>query len=147
MGEEPASVTGQTAIPMGMSDEDLTRALGRALWSVVVGGAVGIPIFWAVWGWRSMILFVVGAVIAATGIIEWKKIVVLVLARLAAGEKPRPAGPVLFWFFFRFAIAAVLLYVSLESLGGRVPALIIGLALAMLAILIEAVRLFHAWTV
>lgn len=146
MSEEPAPPMAGQASGMEIRDEDLARALGRALWSVLAGTAVGIPIFWAAWGWRSMVLFVVGAVIAATGIIEWKQIVAMVLTRVAAGEKPRPAGPVLFWFFFRFAIAAALLYVSLESLGGRVPALIIGLALALLAIMIEAVRLFHSWT-
>lgn len=131
---------------MEMSDEDLTRALGRALWSVIFGALVGVPIFWIAWGWRSMVLFVVGAAIAATGILEWKQIVSAVLTRLAAGAPTRPAGRVFFWFFFRFAAAAAVLYVSLETLDGRVAALIAGLALALLAIMIEVVRLFRAWT-
>jgi hypothetical protein len=50
----------------------------------------------------------------------------------------------LFWFFIRFAAAAGLLYVSLRSLDGKVAALLIGLALALAALFIEALRLLRA---
>jgi hypothetical protein len=42
--------------------------------------------------------------------------------------------------------AAGLLYVSLRSLDGKVAALILGIALAVAALLIEALRLFRGWT-
>jgi hypothetical protein len=53
---------------------------------------------------------------------------------------------VLFWFFVRILAAAAVLYVSLRSLDGKVAALLIGLALAFVALFIEAIRLFHAWS-
>lgn len=129
------------------SDQDLRIALNRSLRAVGWGALVGAPIFWGAWGWRSAVLFLVGAAIAATGIIEWRQIMSAVLTRLDEGGKPRPLGPVLLWFFVRLAAAAALLYVSLRNLDGRVSALIAGLALAMLALLIEAIRLLRSWSV
>jgi hypothetical protein len=55
-------------------------------------------------------------------------------------------GPVLFWFFLRLAVAAAVLYVSLRSLDGKVFALLLGIALALLALFVEAIRLFRGWT-
>jgi hypothetical protein len=140
-------------------DQDLRAALNRAIGIVGIGTLVGTPILWAAWGWQSAVLFLVGAGIAATGILEWRQIMSAVLVRLgsadssgdnpaaaATGSKPRPVGSVVFWFFLRLGVAAALLYVSLKSLDGRIPALIAGLSLAMLALLIEAIRLLRTWS-
>ena len=135
------------AAEMEFSDRDLRIALNRALRSVGIAALAGIPLIWLAWGWRSMLLFMVGGAIAATGILEWRQIMSAVVSRLDAGGTPRPIGPVLFWFFLRIAAAAALLYVSLKSLDGKVSALIAGLALAMLALLIEAIRLLRSWSV
>jgi hypothetical protein len=131
------------------SDNDLRDVFNRALRSVVIALLVGIPIIWLAWGWRSMLLFVVGGVIAATGILEWRQLMAAILVRLdTAGTRgaPRPVGPVVFWFFVRLLAAAGLLYVSLRSLDGKVAALILGIALAVAALLIEALRLFRGWS-
>jgi hypothetical protein len=131
------------------SDNDLRDVFNRALRSVVIALLVGIPIIWLAWGWRSMLLFVVGGVIAATGILEWRQLMAAILVRLdTAGTRgaPRPVGPVVFWFFVRLVAAAGLLYVSLRSLDGKVAALILGIALAVAALLIEALRLFRGWS-
>jgi hypothetical protein len=108
-----------------------------------------------------MVMFLVGGAIAATGILEWRQLMTAVLTRLnqpgtdiqgtnvpgtAPPSTPRPMGPVLFWFFARLLAAAAVLYVSLRSLDGKVAALLIGLALALVALFIEAIRLFHAWS-
>jgi hypothetical protein len=138
---------------MEFSDQDLRDVFNRALRSVLIAMAIGIPITWLAWGWRSMLLFVVGGVIAATGILEWRQLMAAILVRLdatadTAGTRgaPRPVGPVVFWFFVRLVAAAGLLYVSLRSLDGKVAALILGIALAVAALLIEALRLFRGWT-
>jgi hypothetical protein len=134
---------------MEFGDQDLRDVFNRALRSVVIALLVGIPIIWLAWGWRSMLLFVVGGVIAATGILEWRQLMGAILVRLdAAGTRgaPRPVGPVVFWFFVRLVAAAGLLYVSLRSLDGKVVALILGIALAVAALLIEALRLFRGWS-
>jgi hypothetical protein len=133
---------------MEFSDQDLRTVLTQALRSAVIAIAVGIPIVWVAWGWRSMLLFLVGGAIAATGIIEWRQLMAAVLVRLdkpGTGGRPRPLGPVLFWFFVRLAAAAGLLYVSLRSLDGKVAALLIGIALAPLSLFIEALRLCRGW--
>jgi hypothetical protein len=136
---------------MEFSDQDLRAVLNRALRFVVIACLIGIAITWVAWGWRSMLLFVVGGVIAATGIVEWRQLMGAVLVRLtpAPGETqaaPRPMGPILFWFFVRLVAAAGLLYVSLRSLDGKVVALFLGIALAPLSLFIEALRLFRGWS-
>jgi hypothetical protein len=131
------------------SDQDLREVLNRALRNVLIAMAVGIPIVWIAWGWRSMLLFLVGGVIAATGILEWRQLMAAVLVRLEmpdARGTPRPMGPVLFWFFVRLVAAAGLLYVSLRSLDGKVAALLLGIALALVALFLEALRLFRGWS-
>jgi hypothetical protein len=131
------------------SDKDLRDVLNRALRSVLIALVVGIPIIWLAWDWRSMLLFVVGGVIAATGILEWRQLMAAILVRLdTAGTRgaPRPVGPVLFWFFVRLVAAAGLLYVSLRSLDGKVAALFLGIALAVAALFVEALRLFRGWS-
>jgi hypothetical protein len=146
---------------MEFSDQDLRLVLNRALRSVGIAILLLTPVLWVAWGWRSMVLFLVGGAIAATGILEWRQLMTAVLARLnepgtdiqganvsgaGAPSPPRPMGPVLFWFFARLLAAAAVLYVSLRSLDGKVAALLIGLALALVGLFIEAIRLFHAWS-
>jgi hypothetical protein len=134
---------------MEFSDQDLRLVFNRALRSVAIAIAIGIPAIWIAWGWRSMLLFLVGGAIAATGILEWRQLMSAVVARLDPGSspgKPKPLGGVLFWFFIRIAAAAGLLYVSLRSLDGKVAALLIGLALALAALFIEALRLLRGWS-
>ncbi len=136
---------------MEFSDQDLRLVLNRAMRSVAIAIAIGIPVIWIAWGWRSMLMFLVGGAIAATGILEWRQLMTAVLERLDLGggtpeSKPRPLGGVLFWFFIRIVAAGAVLYVSLRSLDGKVAALLIGLALALAALLIEALRLLRGWS-
>ena len=134
---------------MEFSDQDLRLVMNRALRSVLIAIAIGIPIIWLAWGWRSAVLYAVGGAIAATGILEWRQLMTAVLVRLDTGggeSTAKPLGPVLFWFFVRLVAAAGVLYVSLRSLDGKVAALLIGIALALVALLIEALRLFRGWS-
>jgi hypothetical protein len=136
---------------MEFSDQDLRLVLNRALRNVAIAVVIGTPVIWFAWGWRSMLMFLVGGAIAATGILEWRQLMTAVLERLDLGDglpesKPKPLGGVLFWFFVRIVAAAGVLYVSLRSLDGKVAALLIGLALALAALLIEALRLLRGWS-
>ncbi len=128
------------------SDEDFKAALARALKTVFILAAIGIPTAWISRGWQSAVLFVVGASIAAIGIYEWQRLMGAVLERLKKGGTPRPLAPVLVWFFLRLLLAGVVLYVSLRSLNGSVYALLAGLGLALIALLIESFRLLKVWT-
>jgi hypothetical protein len=133
---------------MEFSDQDLRLVMNRALRSVLIAIVVGIPIIWVAWGWRSAVLFLVGGAIAATGILEWRQLMGAVLIRLDTGgsQTQKPLGPVLFWFFIRLVAAAGVLYVSLRSLDGKVVALLLGIALALIALFIEAIRVFRGWS-
>ena len=133
---------------MEFSDQDLRLVMNRALRSVLIAIIVGIPVIWLAWGWRSAALYLVGGAIAATGILEWRQLMTAVLLRLDTGGQstPKPLGPVLFWFFVRLVAAAAVLYVSLRSLDGKVSALLLGIALALIALFVEAIRLFRGWT-
>jgi hypothetical protein len=132
------------------SEEELKATLSRALRIVGILGAVGIPVVWFAAGgearWQSVLLFVVGALIAATGIYEWQRLMMAVLSRFNQGGTARPLAAVLLWFFLRLALAALVLYVSLRSLHGSVYALCAGLGLAVIALMMEAMRLLRSWS-
>src|SRR5271156_1186333 len=133
---------------MEFSDQDLRLVMNRALRSVLAAIAVGIPIIWFAWGWRSAVLYLVGGGIAATGILEWRQLMTAVLVRLdteGGQNTPKPLGPLLFWFIVRLVAAAGVLYVSLRSLDGKVAALLLGIALALISLFVEAIRLFRGW--
>ncbi len=136
----------QTPPGADFSEGDLKATLGRSLRTVGILAAAGMPITWFAAGWQSALLFLVGALIAATGIFEWQRLMMAVLSRFNEGGTPRPLAPVLVWFFLRLGIAGVLLYVSLKGLSGSVYALCVGLGLAVVALMIEAVRLLRAWS-
>jgi hypothetical protein len=162
---------------------DLRAMLNRALRTVGIAAVLGILPVWRMWGWRSLLLFLIGAVIGATGIVEWRHLMSVMLRRLppspgaeepearapesspeSSAEPPdaeeagaqRPAdqsgrsapslAPAVLLFALRFVIAAAVLYVSLKSLEGKAAALILGLALALAALFLEAIRLLRAWT-
>jgi hypothetical protein len=132
------------------SEEELKATLGRALRIVGILGAVGIPVVWfAARGearWQSVLLFLVGALIAATGIYEWQRLMMAVLSRFNQDGTARPLAAVLLWFFLRLALAAFVLYVSLRSLHGSVYTLCAGLGLAVIALMMEAIRLLRSWS-
>lgn len=160
-------------------ERDLRAMLNRALRTVGIASVLGALPVWKIWGWRSLLLFLIGAVIGATGIVEWRHLMSVLLRRLQpAAEEPElrapessaglpdAAGtgapsrengrgatpstpsmaPAVLLFSLRFVIAAAVLYVSLKSLEGRAAALILGLALALAALFLEAIRLLRAWT-
>ncbi|HEX4019613.1 MAG TPA: hypothetical protein VHX63_00580 [Acidobacteriaceae bacterium] len=127
-----------------LTDDDVRRSLRRALWLTGALTLVATPILWVGLGWRSWVLFLVGAAISGTGIYEWLQLMAAMIARMDVGTEgvqPKPLGPVLAWFFLRMGLAVVLLYVSLKSLDGSIYALLGGLALSLIALLVEAIRL------
>ncbi len=98
-----------------------------------------------------MLLFLMGGAIAATGILEWRQLMTRGSGSPGCDGRgdqstPKPLGPVMFWFFVRLVVAAGVLYVSLRSLDGKVLALLLGIALALFALFVEAIRLFRGWS-
>lgn len=128
------------------SEQDLKTTLTRAMRWVGIFGAGGFAAVWLAAGWRSGVLFLVGAAIALTGLYESKRLMLAVLSRFDQGRESKPIAGVLVWFFLRLILAGAVLYVSLRSLEGSVYALCAGLGLAVVALTIESIRLLRAWT-
>jgi hypothetical protein len=123
------------------TDADLSAALFRAIRNVGLLALAGLPVIWIVSGWQSATLFLVGAAISAGGIYESRRLIRVVNAKLDKQRSPRSTGLVITMFFLRLFIAGGVLYVSLRWLQGAVYSIIAGLALAVIALSIEAVLL------
>lgn len=142
------TVTENKSQPLAdFSEEDLRATFVRGLRLVGILGAAGGLAVWLAAGWRSAVLFTVGAAIAATGLYESQRLMLAVLSRFSEGRQGKPIAGVLIWFFLRLILAGAVLYVSLRSLEGSVYALCAGLGLAVVALTIESIRLLRAWTI
>jgi hypothetical protein len=124
-----------------LSEDEVRRTLKRALW--LAGGAAVVltPVLWVWQGWRTWLVFLIGAGISATGVYEYLQMLSAMMSHMEEGRKPAPMGRVLVMFFLRLTVAIVLLYVSLKVLRGSVYALLGGLAICLLALTIESIRL------
>jgi hypothetical protein len=119
----------------------------RALRLLGIVSVVGALLLWWKLGWQSAALLGVGAVISASGLWEWLRLMTAVMARMDGGGTARPMAMLLLGFFVRLAATIALLYVSLKVLNGSVYALAAGLALGVFALTVEGLRLVKAWTV
>jgi hypothetical protein len=95
-------------------------------------------------GWQTAMLLLAGALVSASGLWEWQKLIAVINARL----DNRQAGPgstrVVLGFFLRLVVAGLVLYGSLKCFHGSIYALVGGLGLAAFALAVEAVRLVRA---
>ena len=123
------------------TEDDVRRTLRRAL--ILAGALVLIvtPVLWVLRGWQTWLMFLIGAVISATGIFEWMQLLTAMMSRMEEGRTPSPLGRVLAMFFVRLALAGVLLYASFSSLHGSIYALLAGLAVSLVALSVESIRL------
>ena len=133
------------------TDADFKRSIWSALRMIAIAVVIGVPLLWWKLGWQSAVLLAVGALISGSGLFEWLRLMVALMARMdSGGATPvpvRPLTPVLIGFFLRLGLALALLYGSLKLLDGSVYALIGGLALGVAALSIEGLRLIKSWTV
>ncbi len=136
---------------VGMTDADLRRAMLAAMRLAVILAVLVAAIFtWRV-NWQSGVLVLIGAAISAASLWEWLRMITAVNQRMdakpaAAGEKPRPMGSVVFGFIARLALTVVVLYASLKYLHGTAFALAAGLALGVISLSVEAVKLMRGGT-
>jgi hypothetical protein len=141
--------SGQPPSLATFSDADFKRSIWSALRMVCVAVVLGTALLWWKLGWQSAALLVVGALISGSGLYEWLRLMTAIMARMDwGGESPapiRPIAPVLMVFFIRLGIALALLYGSLKFLDGSIYALIGGLALGVVALLVEGLRLVRSW--
>ena len=136
------------------SDADAKAVIARGVRTVVILAVIGTPI--AAWkgGWKSAVLLLVGATISATGLWEWRRLMAALMARMESPEGEhivgarRPSiGFALVGFFLRLFVVVAVLYVSLRYLNGSVLALAAGLAMGVVALLIEGLRMLQKGTI
>lgn len=125
------------------TDADLKAALRRAFRATAIVGVILAVVLAFVYGWRTGALLLIGAVISATGLWEWQRLVAYINARLDK-QKTTGAGRVAATFLLRLLFAAGLLYVSLRCFHGSIYALVAGLALGVVALTVEAVRMIRS---
>jgi hypothetical protein len=136
------------------SDADASAVIARAVRTVAILAVIGLPL--AAWkgGWRSAALLLIGAAISASGLWEWRRLMAALMVRMEplegehiVGARRPSIGFALAGFFLRlFAVVAVL-YVSLRYLNGSVLALAAGLAMGVIALTIEGLRLLRSGTI
>jgi hypothetical protein len=130
-----------------LSDADFKRTMINALRLLAIITVAAAPLVWWKMGWQSAVLLLIGSLISGSGLYEWLRLMTAVMARMDTGAVAKPMGRVLMVFFLRLGLTIVLLYVSLKLLNGSVFALAAGLALGIVSLTVEGLRLIKAWTV
>lgn len=136
------------------TDADAAGVIERAVRLVAAMAVAGVLICAWKLGWRSALLLLVGAIISATGLWEWRRLMTALMVRMEPAEGEmivgarRPSiGFALAGFFLRLFVVVSVLYVSLEYLNGSVLALAAGLAMGVVALTVEGLRLLRNGTI
>ena len=125
------------------TDQDLQLLLRRALRNTLILGTVTAIVVWIGGGWRSAAMLVTGTLISAASIWEWQRLVRVINARMDKQKTLANAPVVVLFFVLRLTVFAGVIYGSLKCFHGSVVALLFGLALAVMAIGWEAIRLLR----
>ncbi|MBE7180550.1 MAG: hypothetical protein INR71_04935 [Terriglobus roseus] len=147
-----------TLPPSPYTQEQAAASLQRAVWLVVGFAVVGAPVAWFLRGRQSAALLLVGAAISASGLREWRRLMAALLHRMDAqdavqagtslGDRVAPSiGFAIAGFMVRLGVVIAVLYVSLKYLHGSVLALAAGLAMGVIALLVEGLRLLRSGTI
>jgi hypothetical protein len=128
---------------IALTDEQLASRLRAAIRNTLLLGVIPAAIVWISSGWRNAVMLLVGALISAASIYEWKRLILLMNARLDGQKAPRGAAAIALFFVLRLTVYAVVIYGSLKCFQGSVVALLCGLSLAVLAMGWEVVRLLR----
>jgi hypothetical protein len=129
---------------LNFTDADLTATLRRALRTIAILGVLLFLILTVTAGWQTGMLMLAGALVSATGVYEWQRLISVVNARLDNQQNPSSTASVVIMFFLRMGLAAAVLYGSLKCFHGSIYALVGGLGLAVLALSVEAVRFMRS---
>jgi hypothetical protein len=126
-----------------ITDEGVEAMLKRALRIVLILGLLVSLVIWKATSWRDAAMMATGAAISAASIYEWRRLVRFITAKMDQKQTPRGASIAVLFFIFRLGIFGGAIYVSLKCFKGSGVALLCGLALAVLAIAWEGVRLLR----
>lgn len=134
---EPAHQTEQ------MTDQGLEAMLRRAFRLTLIVGLLAALGIWIGSNWRNAAMMATGTAISAASIYEWRRLARFIAAKMDSQQTPPGAVLAVILFFFRLIIFGAAIYVSLNWFQGSAIALLCGLALAVLALVWEALRLLR----
>jgi hypothetical protein len=123
-----------------MTDAGLEALLLRAMRDTGVVGILASLALWKATSWRNAAMMATGTAISAASIYEWRRLARFLSEQLRLNRVPKGAMVSLVLFLLRLVVFAAAIYVSLKCFQGSVVALLCGLALAVVAIVWEAVR-------
>jgi uncharacterized membrane protein len=127
----------------GLTDSGLEALLRRALRIILILGTLSALILWKASSWRDAAMLAAGSAISAASILEWRRLIRFINAKLDRQQAPRGTLVAAVFFVIRLVVFAGVIYGSLKWLRGSVVALLAGLSLAILAIAWEAIRLLR----
>jgi len=126
-----------------LTDADLEGMLHRAIRNTLIFGGLASLIIWKATSWRDAAMLATGTVISAASIFEWRRLARFIAAKLDKKQTPRGSAFAVILFLLRLTIFAGAIYVSLKCFRGSAVALLCGLALAVLTLVWEALRLLR----
>jgi len=127
-----------------VTDETLEAMLRRALHTTLILGGIVALILWKASGWRNAAMMATGAAISAASIVEWRRLARLIAAKMDRKRTPPGSVFAVVFFMVRLIVFVAAIYVSLRCFHGSAVALLCGLALALLAMVWEALRLLRS---
>lgn len=126
-----------------LTDADLENLLHRAIRNTLILGVVASLAVWIASSWRDAAMLATGTVISAASLSEWRRMARLIAAKIENKQTPPGSAFAIVFFVLRLTIFAGAIYVSLKFLRGSAVALLCGLALAVLTLVWEALRLLR----
>ena len=157
-GAPSTESTAEHPAPPPFTDAQAAASLHRVGKLVLLLTLAGLPFAWYFGGWRAALALLIGAAISGSGLWEWRRLMAALTARMDAAEAvqlqtgaDRPKTPSIGFaitgFVMRLLLVVAVLYASLTYLHGSVAALAVGLAMSVVALTIEAVRLLQSGTI
>ncbi len=128
---------------MNLTDDGLQALLNRAIRDTLIVGALAALILWKASGWRNAGMMAAGTAVSAASIYEWRRLARFITAAMDKQKTPRGAGIAVVLFMLRLVVFAAVIYGSLKCFQGSVVPLLFGLALAVLSLVWEVVRLLR----
>jgi len=126
-----------------IGEEDQQALLQRAMRNTLILGLLSSLALLIGSGWRSAAMLLTGTLISAASILEWRRLLRVINAKLNNRKTPRSTPAVVLFFVLRLTVFAGVIYGSLKCFQGSVVALLCGLGLAALTIGWEVVALLR----
>ena len=136
-------MSGEQQMFSDLTDADLEGLLHRAIRNTLILGVVASLVIWKAASWRDAAMMATGTAISAASIFEWSRLARFIAAKMDNKQTPRGSAFAVVFFVLRLTVFAGAIYVSLKCFRGSAVALLCGLALAVLTLVWEALRLLR----